>query len=635
MLENKKRILSKLLILVIIVCSIICNFKQVSYATNESNKTWDISREKDGSVIATLDKAYTLTISGKGEMEDYSDFRETPWSGNRSSVKKIIIEEGVTNIGDYAFYDVGDVIIDVEIANSVTSIGDYAFYLSSGLNKIYIPSGVKDIGEFAFGGCVILGYIKVDSNNTMYSDENGVLYSKDKTEIIKYPVYRQETEYILPSSVTNISDNAFESCFNLKSISVPSSVTTIEENAFIGCQMLEKIKVDNNNTKYSDVNGVLYSKDKTKIIRYPEGKKETEYKILNGVQSIEVNSFYNCTNLKSIEIPSGVATIEDGAFLNCERLENIKFSNTVKSIGESAFGFCKRLKSIQLSEELTNIGNFAFNGCEKLENINIPGSVKKIGYGIFSDCESLTNLNVDRANTMFMDNDGILYSKDKKEILIYPAGKTETEFTVPKGVTNIADYAFTFSQNLTSVKIPNSVKNIGNYAFWNCCFLTNIEISNKVEKIGEGAFYECVRLTDINIPNGVTSIEKHTFASCYQLKNVTIPESIISIGEEAFSTCQNLEKITIPKNVVEIEKDAFDGWYLRMISCYPETEAERYAQENDITYQLISLDSMQDDITTQGDETNAWIVYIGIGILIIVLVTIGIIVYKKHNYYKI
>ena len=220
---------------------------------------------------------------------------------------------------------------------SVTSIGYGTFEDCTGLTSITIPNSVTSIGYAAFRGCTRLASVNVASGNNYYSDNNGVLFNKKKTELIRYPEGKSQTSYAIPNSVTSIGDEAFWCCDGLTSITIPNSVTSIGDHAFWGCTGLTSITIPNSvtsievgafgveafdgcsnltsinvasgNNYYSGINGVLFNKKKTELIRCPEGKSQTSYTIPDSVTSIEKSAFYNCTGLTSITIPNSVTSI--------------------------------------------------------------------------------------------------------------------------------------------------------------------------------------------------------------------------------------------------------------------------------------------------------------------------------------
>ena len=377
-----------------------------------------------------------------------------------SRLTSITIPNSVTSIGRFAFKDCKS-LTSVTIPNGVTDFDWWAFAGCSSLKSITIPSSVTSIGYRAFDNCDKLNQINVDTANTVYSSENGVLFNKNKTELIRYPEGKADTSYSIPNSVTSIGIWAFDNC-----------------------DKLNQINVDTANTKFSSVNGVLFNKDKTELIRYPEGKTDTSYAIPNSVTSIDYDAFCGCSSLTSITIPNGVT-----------------------SIGGSAFEDCSSLTSITIPNSVTSIDISTFSGCSRLASITIPNSVTSIDYAAFSGCSRLTSI------------------------------------TIPDSVTSIGKYAFCGCSSLASITIPDSVTSIGSFAFSGCEGLTSITIPDSVTSIGDGAFFGCRSLTSITIPDSVTSIDWDTFSYCSSLTSITIPDSVTSIDYAAFSGCSSLKDV--------------------------------------------------------------------------------------------
>ena len=268
-------------------------------------------------------------------------------------------------------------------------------------------------------------------------------------------------------------------------------------------------------------------------------------------------AFFECTSLENIEIPDKVTSIKYEAFRQCTSLENVIIGESVKVLEQAVFAECTSLITIRMSESVTNIESDVFWLCSSLEEIYMPDSVISIESSAFADCSSLININIDSKNQNYSSEDGILFNKEKTEIICYPAGKVADLYTIPDSVTNIGENAFRGCNNLKNVAVGNSVTSIGSYAFYNCDSLVNIEIPDSVTSIGNYAFYECGSLVNIEIPYGVTYIDYGTFERCKNLKEVIIPDSVTSIGEYAFYECDSLVNIEIPDNVTSIEQGAF------------------------------------------------------------------------------
>ena len=204
-----------------------------------------------------------------------------------------------------------------------------------------------------------------------------------------------------------------------------------------------------------------------------------------------------------------------------------------------------------------NIGEGTFKNCSSLTSITIPDSISGIKDNAFYGCSSLTAINVDSGNRSYMDIEGVLFSKDQKKLLNYPAKKSDSSYSIPDGVTNIGESAFRDCPFLVSVIIPDGVTRIGNYAFRGCSSLESITISDSVAGIGSQAFYNCSALTSVTIPDGIIRIEDYTFHGCTSLTSVTIPDGVTIIGPSAFEECSALDSITIPDSVTIIGGSAF------------------------------------------------------------------------------
>ena len=388
-----------------------------------------------------LDSNGTLTISGTGEIEEYCY-----WDGYKDQIISAVICDGVTSIGRNAFSSC-ESLTSVTIPGSVTSIGDEAFHYCSSLESVKFSEGLKLIGEWAFSVCENLTTAK------------------------------------FPNSLKSIGDGAFVGCSSLQSVVIPGGVTSIG-NSFYYCDSLKSINVSESNSTYSSKDGVLFNKNKTKLLTYPAGKTDTSY-----------------------AIPGSVTSIEGNAFKGCERLTSVNIPNSVKEINDEAFWGCSSLKSITIPDSVSSIGSGAFRYCTSLTSATIPNSVKLINDEVFYECSALKSI------------------------------------SVPNSVTIIGGGAFSYCASLTSVTIPSSVKQISSSAFRHCENLKSVSIPDSVSSIGLWAFMDCSSLTSITIPNSVSTISYRTFHGCDSLKSVTIPTSVKSIEPSAFSDCGNLSDV--------------------------------------------------------------------------------------------
>ena len=416
-------------------------------------------------------------------------------SATNPEIPSAINGVSVTEIGESAFENCTS-LTSVTIPDSVTSIGFCAFYNCKSLTSVTIPDSVTSIGDYAYHGCYFTSENFVNNSNVELDDSSkptivdtdaGGFCIKDNVLVNMRPAYAIG-EVTIPNSVIIFGYSAFDSCESLISVTIPDSVTCIDDRTFSSCTSLTSIEVSGNNKNYSSIDGVLFNKNKSRLITYPAGKTDSKYVMPNSVISIDDDAFDSCINLKSVTIPNSVTSIDSGAF---------------------------------------------------------------------SNCISLTSIEVSGNNKNYSSTDGVLFNKDKSELITYPAGKTDSEYAIPNSVTSIGNYAFACSTNLTSVSIPNSVTSIGYDTFEDCTSLTSVTIPDSVTSIGWDTFENCTSLASITIGNGITSIGLGAFSGCTSLTSVTIPDSVTSVGNSAFYDCTSLASVTIPNSVTSIDEHAF------------------------------------------------------------------------------
>ena len=283
-----------------------------------------------------------------------------------TTLTDLSIGSGVTTIGNSAF-SFCTALPCVTIPDTVIVIDHFAFRCCYALVSITIPYSVKTIGNYVFDFCTALTEIRVDEDNTEYSsDVYGVLFNKDKTQLIRAPGTIQT--YAIPDGVTYIDPYAFGECTSLTSVVVPGSVTTISDYVFYECTSLIEIRVDEDNTEYSsDVYGVLFNKDKTQLIRAPGA-------------------------IQTYVIPTSVTTIGDAAFDGCINLTSVTIPDSVTTIGYSAFFGCTGLTSVTIPDSVNTIDRYAFERCLNLTEITLGSGVTAICYGALKNCFSLADV---------------------------------------------------------------------------------------------------------------------------------------------------------------------------------------------------------------------------------------------------
>jgi len=396
-----------------------------------------------------------------------------------TSLTEVILPDSITSIGEMAFWNCSS-LTKITLPESIEKIGEGAFMGCTSLVSIDIPMYVTSIGMAAFYDCPTLTNINIAEENQNYVNVDGILFDIDKTMLLCYPSQREGEAYTVPDSVKHIFPGAFHKCYYLTEVTIPNSVEFMDIN-FKACENLTAINVLAGNKNYTDIDGVLFNKNKTRLIAYPGGK-EGAYIIPSSVTVVESQSFWGCSKLTSVTFPKGIGNIR-GVFEDCPLLE-----------------------SVTLSESITAVGSYSFQNCPSLTELTITDNITYIDSNAFSGDNNLKSINVSDKNRVYTSIDGVLFTKNKKEIVIYPNKKA-------------GEYA-----------IPDGVKKIGGYAFYECTELTAIEIPSSVTSIEGRIFEGCTELTSVIIPDSVTEMGSRTFAYCEKLKFVYIPESVTKIG---------------------------------------------------------------------------------------------------------
>ena len=526
--------------------------------------------------------SYTLTILGAGDMYDYSDGRIRPWESYVDDIKKILINDGVTKIGVRAFYDFNK------------------------LATITIPNNVTTIGEGAFYSCDKLTDIIVDNNNQYYSsDEYGVLFDKNKTTLIQYPIGNSRTSYTIPNSVITIGDNAFYYCQSLKSVIIGNSVTIIGDDAFNYCMSLTNVTIP------------------------------------NGVEIIGNSAFYNCQKLMDVLLPNSVTTIEDYAFRYCFNLRNLTIGNSVTKIGNYAFEYCGRLTNVTIPDSVTKIGAASFENCSKLTSVTIGNSVTTIGNGAFYLCTNLTDVSFSSNVTTI--GDSAFYNCSSLADIIIPDTVTSigsnafshTAYyddvnnwendvlyigkylvnvkdnvsglcTIKEDTVVIADSVFNSCDNLTGIIVDSNNQNFSNDEYGvlfdkNKTTLlkypkgnskTSYAIPNSVITIDDYAFYECNKIKNVSVGNSVISIGKKAFYYCESLASVTIPDSVTTIGDGALCSCKSLASVDVDSNNKHFSSDEYGVLFDK-----DKTKLIQYPRGNSRTSYIVPK-----GVTTIGDD---------------------------------
>ena len=425
----------------------------------------------------------------------------------------------------------------VTMPNTIVRIEANAFK-DGNITSITIPQSVKEIQSGAFGQMSHLTAINVDAANPNFRSDNGVLIEKkdSKEWVAAYPLARPDAEYTVPEGVYGVYTNAFQRASYLTKITLPASLkespSTAEFNGYTSAQNLREIAVAAGNTAFKSVDGVLLSADGKKLIAYPNGK----------AGSPSTNPAYQGVtgqpNASVYKIPDGVESIEQAAFAQVNGLTAIEL-NGVKKLAKGAFD-----KAV------------------KLRNVLLGPSVDTIEDGAFGGNNDLAAFDVDPANPNYTADNGVIYTKNKDELVLFPAGKAGEYTTLPT-TKKIRKRAFYYAQKVTKVNFNSNLEVIDNDAFQATTKLANItfEAPAKIKTIGTFAF-QGSGLTELNIPASLEVVSWNAFGST-KLKKVTVADGsqLQSINKEAFKGCKDLEEFTFEgsSTLNKIQADAFSG----------------------------------------------------------------------------
>lgn len=501
------------------------------------------SGECGPSLTFTLNANGVLLISGSGAMDDFNSYTGGPWSSFSSSIKEVVLLEGVTSVGDYAFYN------------------------CTGMRTLTLPGSIEAIGISPFDSCTSLNTLNYNI--------------KECTSYLEY--------------------SAFKDC-NLTTLYIGSEVTMIPESLFIYSTGLQALYYDGTMGEWQKIE--VMPGNETLVI---QDKQCTDGTITGIVASGSLGEgiSYELTFSGTLVIkgdgpmPDGKVDLGD---LSSERVKKITIEEGITHIGESAFEDFAALTEVSLPESLSSIGSRAFYQCSVLQNITLPDSLKSIGETAFGYCENLTAITIP-ANVESI-GDSAFYKSALTE-LIYNAKNMGSSYSSPfkdctslttviigEEVENIPDYAFNLS-TIENVSIPEGVVTIGAYAFSNSN-AQSITIPASVTSIGDGAFSDmfaltnltfnatnctymgnykpafdgCSRLAAVTFGENVKSISDYAFKGCEGLQYAELPEGLLSIGKEAFYRCTSLKDITIPSSATHIDTTAFSYSGLERLSFY-------------------------------------------------------------------
>ena len=561
------------------------------------------------------------------------------------------IPDGVTRISRWSFANCAK-LTAITIPDSVTEIGDNAFRVCTSLSTINVPSSVALIQVNAFYRCSALNAITVDTANPFYTSADGVLFNKQKTVLVSCPGGKtgnyeipggvtkinpnafedcpKLTGVTIPDSVTEIGDGAFTRCIGLTTITIPLRVSQINPGAFFGCDKLMSLEVAVANPAYSSSeDGVLFNKEKTKLVRCPPGKAG-KYVVPDGITSIEIEAFGDCTYLTDIAIPDSVSQICDIAFSGCSRLNQVENGKGLRSIGQNAFQVCASLRLVIFSGDApkgdadpTIFNRTQTTVCHLPETKGwsktfagqptaLWDAKLRFCYTTDKDATTLTKYIGSGGDVVIPDTIGGFPVVSIAESAFQNC-PTLTSLTVPEGVKSIMGRAFDGCTGLTKVTLPASVTSLGSYPgehwgrfnlFVNCPRLASITVdaaNPAFRSDSDGILfnkemttllaYPGGRTGSYTIPDSVTIVGLQAFEGCAELTEVKIHRGVTALGLAAranpFCNCPKLTSIAVDETSATFTSDA-DGVLFSKdrsaLVCYPGGKAGAYTIPDGVTH---------------------------------------------------
>ncbi|MCU7651290.1 leucine-rich repeat protein [Acutalibacter sp. LFL-21] len=405
------------------------------------NATWSISAEG------------VLTISGTGAIGNYTE-NDAPWQSLRADITAIVIEKGITRIGNYAFHDCR-VATSAALPEGLVEIGENAFRSCGALEEINLPPELTTIGIGAFYYTSALTSITIPGSVETFLDA----FNDSGLETVT-----------IENGVDEVDSYAFCNCYHLKSVTLPDSIQSIGNYAFSGCQQLEELDLPDGITSFGEY---AFANTAISEFEFPEGASInagvlqntsiTSIVIPQGVTTIGQNAFYGCENLATVTFPSTLTRIEGGAF-SYTALTSLHLPDGVEFIGHSAFRECNVLETVTMTDSVTTMDDNAFDHCDILRSVTLSDQIETIGLQTFSQCKNLETIHLP-ASLKTIGNDAFQYCESLRSL------------TLPDGTESIGSLAFRGCSVLEAVVIPASVTSIdsgwnNNSVFAYCGVLT-------------------------------------------------------------------------------------------------------------------------------------------------------------------
>lgn len=551
--------------------------------------------------VATSDGV--LTISGTGDMDNYTNQSHAPWFNLRNKIQHIVIEDGVTSIGDYAFPHANGLHWEnpVTLPDSIVSIGDYAFAWASNIRTMAWPANLTSIGEYAFSSCGLnsdlvlpdtltsLGKAAFMSNDianltvpgTLKEIPEGAFSGNDLRTLVLHngvttigksafsgsTYLGDQSPLSLPESVTTIGEHAFSGCGNLTSVYIPATITSLHETSFAGCTRLAAIHVSEDSEHYASVEGILYNAAKTELLMVPAAYSYQSVEIPDTVTAIKDTLLFGNPYVLHLSLPAAMTELD---FMNLpQNLLTLRIPGTVTQLNRYLLGskICHVYYGGSEAEwnALWSNGEDVYSAFDGTVHFDGTGHYRNdiagypaTGGDIYIDLETGTVVHCDK-ETKEIDIPAAI-----DDITITGIGPSAFSMnyslervSLPDTLTHIGDEAF-WDTNISSIDLPDGLTTIGSEAF-GCTDITSVTVPGSVVVLDKSAFAQVNYLKEVVLENGVTEIGDSAFDFCYALTSISIPESVALVGDFAFNQCSNLTTISFPGDQIQFGLKVFEG----------------------------------------------------------------------------
>ncbi len=498
-----------------------------------------------GSAFSGCTKLHTVEFAAGSQLTQlpYRAFADC------SALEQIIWPDNLQSIAYAAFYGCS-ALKTVRLPDTLTYLESEAFWNCAGLTELYLPAGVSNFWPGSVWECSNLQAIHVDPANESYCSVDGVVYTKDMSQIVLVAAgmtgtvtipegithisgfeSSSVTEVILPESAVSIEPYAFDRCRSLKKIYIPDSVTSIGFGAFWDCVALEEVRLPYGLTEIAEY--AFYGCESLQQVTIPDS-----------VMVVHDNAFQNCYGLKDLTLSKQLTEIGDYAFYSCN-IRYLDIPEGVVSIGSEAFAYCDDLLWITLPQSLQHIGQDAFYYNIKLHEIrnngDLPlvcgsdsyGGVAQYALAIVDKNGNRTLLDPEKLFAVIETEDGFVFTQENDVYTMIAYWGEQETVTLPL-TFNGSPYEMYAVDGIRHAIIPEGWTEVPTMAFWSSSTLEYVTIPNTVTTISHGAFGYCVNLKEVTIPDSVMIIDNSAFDYCQSLASISVGPNVTFIGFGAF-----------------------------------------------------------------------------------------------------